>query len=906
MTLHEAIEDVLIRAEKNLSAKEIADQINTDQLYQRKDGSLLNSAQIYARIANYKHLFELKPNKLVGFIDRELIPYKKLVTTLSHYLRGTLELSKLRVVLPAIIYVAWKKGANYDFSVFPLKNLRNTFISFLFNENEQTSNPLNEQEFNYLFQDLQENDFEIIFRIITDSHLGNISQKDFGSFFNEMVNEPIWREFKNQGSFTPKPLIDIISKLATVDRHSIISAFYAGNASQLVDLLNHNQDSNIFIHAKDNNPETVFIGTLNLLANGCTNFDYSSPVDFNQIGNNEYNCIISSPPFSGRLQYPFFLKYEGESLQTYDLLSASILSIVSQIKKSGRGFITVPISFLFRQDKSLSQIRRFLIDHHLLAGIISLPQGLFKPFSSISTALLVISSKRQGNSKLIYYDLSSVIPDNISNYAEELLILLNGDLLEKSKNPYRTLDNNTIEQHNYRLDKSLFFSHDNSSKPNLIELPNIGRRTLKSVISSSFSGVSVKPSNLNNYEGIPYIQVSDLSKNNGINELDLSQIKRFVSDTELISNPKYIPTNSVLISKVGLNLKPTIYRNRDQGLCSNNILVLKPDSFLLVEFLAAILKGENINQQVVLIRAGSGMPSFALSSLLSLYISVPSLEEQREYVTKFLSQQLKENTFVKEKSEEEDLYNIISRIKHELMQSVSSLGMDIRLIKSYLEQKEKDSDTISFLDPLITILAGMEKQTIDRSRLDSVINRMQKCYKDANETLIKAEETLRIGSSSFNPEEVSLRSYLKEDLLPLYENSPCNLNLIGDGYVIKGDKYQLKVLFKNLIDNAVKHSFDLKREKSENVINIHLNKMDQFTRFYEIVVENNGRPFLPGFDLSLFETRGSSNGKNKGTGFGGYHIKKVIENHQGMIRIARPEEVKYTEFKVKFIINLPE
>ena len=360
------------------------------------------------------------------------------------------------------------------------------------------------------------------------------------------------------------------------------------------------------------------------------------------------------------------------------------------------------------------------------------------------------------------------------------------------------------------------------------------------------------------------------------------------------------------MAKVGLNLKPTLFKSNEKVLCSNNIIVLEPNPNILPEYLVAILQDEYFVEQINLIRNISGLPNFRLLEFVNLDIYLPSLELQQEYITQFFKQELQDKIGATEKAESDDLYNIISRINHELMSPVSSLGMDIKLIKDFLVGKEKKSSAISLQEPLITLLPGMEKELIDRSKLESVLDRMMKCQKDSNETLVKAEETLRIGISSFNAEKFNFKDYFKEELFPIYENANCDIKLFGEEQYIKGDKYQLKVLFKNLIDNAIKHGFGPEKLKVENIINIHLMGRDNITRYNEIIVENNGKPFPTGFDLSTFETRGTSEGKNKGTGFGGYHIKKVIENHKGIIKIARQDEVRYTDFKVKFIIHLPE
>lgn len=59
LTLHEAIEMVL-EEEGNrwMTVRELAEAINSRDLYRKKDGSKVEANQIHARAKNYAHLFE--------------------------------------------------------------------------------------------------------------------------------------------------------------------------------------------------------------------------------------------------------------------------------------------------------------------------------------------------------------------------------------------------------------------------------------------------------------------------------------------------------------------------------------------------------------------------------------------------------------------------------------------------------------------------------------------------------------------------------------------------------------------------------------------------------------------------------------------------------------------------------
>lgn len=58
MLLHEAIEKVLIQKGRPMSTGEIADELNKNLWYQKKDGSKIKAYQIHGRTKNYDHLFD--------------------------------------------------------------------------------------------------------------------------------------------------------------------------------------------------------------------------------------------------------------------------------------------------------------------------------------------------------------------------------------------------------------------------------------------------------------------------------------------------------------------------------------------------------------------------------------------------------------------------------------------------------------------------------------------------------------------------------------------------------------------------------------------------------------------------------------------------------------------------------
>ncbi|WP_111710154.1 GIY-YIG nuclease family protein [Lutibacter citreus] len=87
MTLHDAIIQVLAQKKSAMTSVEITNALNKTSLYTKKDGSLIKSSQISARVKNYPHLF-LKTDGLISLksktgIGKTISPVDRNKTSIS-------------------------------------------------------------------------------------------------------------------------------------------------------------------------------------------------------------------------------------------------------------------------------------------------------------------------------------------------------------------------------------------------------------------------------------------------------------------------------------------------------------------------------------------------------------------------------------------------------------------------------------------------------------------------------------------------------------------------------------------------------------------------------------------------------------------------------------------------------
>jgi type I restriction enzyme M protein len=100
----------------------------------------------------------------------------------------------------------------------------------------------------------------------------------------------------------------------------------------------------------------------------------------------KYSVGLTNIPFSqNKKNYTYSHLYEG-GLAKNNGDSVCILHLFKALRKGGRMAAIVPEGFLFRD--TLAPVRKFLTDHSDLRLVVSLPQGVFLPYTGVKTDIL--------------------------------------------------------------------------------------------------------------------------------------------------------------------------------------------------------------------------------------------------------------------------------------------------------------------------------------------------------------------------------------------------------------------------------------------------------------------------------------------------------------------------------------
>lgn len=119
-----------------------------------------------------------------------------------------------------------------------------------------------------------------------------------------------------------------------------------------------------------------------------------------------YTLVLANPPFKGTIDKESIapgLRNVTDTTKTELLFLALMLR---QLKKGGRAAVIVPDGVLFGSGKAFKSIRSEIVKNHKLEAVISLPSGVFKPYSGVSTAIIIFTKTDNGGTdKVWFYDM---------------------------------------------------------------------------------------------------------------------------------------------------------------------------------------------------------------------------------------------------------------------------------------------------------------------------------------------------------------------------------------------------------------------------------------------------------------------------------------------------------------------
>ena len=149
---------------------------------------------------------------------------------------------------------------------------------------------------------------------------------------------------------------------------------------------------------------------MNLMFHGVDNpnVKWQNSLSADNTESGSYSLILANPPFAGSVDKTDIASTLTAiaSTTTTELLFLSLF--VRMLQLGGRCASIVPDGVLFGGSTAHKAIRQEIVDHQRLQAVISMPSGVFQPYSGVSTAILVFTKTDNGGTdKVWFYDMTA-------------------------------------------------------------------------------------------------------------------------------------------------------------------------------------------------------------------------------------------------------------------------------------------------------------------------------------------------------------------------------------------------------------------------------------------------------------------------------------------------------------------
>lgn len=452
---------------------------------------------------------------------------------------------------------------------------------------------------------------------------------------------------------SPKALVRLMVGLANPQAGEQIYDPACGSAGLLIEALQQGSGNKAL--GIDINPDACTIGVLNLFLHG-----YSDVLILQRNALEPYplpflpDVILAHTPLGDKVA-PGLAEKLAEQVhlfvQTRELDLAFLLHIIAQVKQGARAIITLPEGVLFRESNAMVNIRRYLVEEHLLEAVISLPPGIFMPTTSIKGNLLVLApTSRHKNIWFYAFEEKRRTKEPLS----ELEIALCLEDFAKAMTSRNlggrgwTRSTQELAQNNYNLQAKLPIRRDNqlSFPPDLATQP---LQTVALLIDRGISHLREQTIYQDDFEQLlehaedeesrkvaqakwkQLIRVGDLTfgrvqKTEQL--IDITTIKR-------LDDISYIQPGDVLLSVDGDIGKVAICTSRQEGMAFSNRLVrIRCSENLLPDFLAEYLRSSFMQDTLQNLAGGSLSIRVQLADIKQIPIPSLSIAQQRDILKK--------------------------------------------------------------------------------------------------------------------------------------------------------------------------------------------------------------------------------------------------------------------------------
>lgn len=476
--------------------------------------------------------------------------------------------------------------------------------------------------------------------------------EDLGNAFEYLLS--IMGNQGDAGQFrTPRHIIDMMVEITAPTKDEMILDPACGTAGFLISaynyikIANRNEQGKSTLTAEDMirmtknfagydiSPDMVRLSRVNMYLHGFTSpniSEYDTLTSLDKWDDN-YDVIFANPPFmTPKGGITPHVRYRVSAKRAEVLF---VDYIAEHLNPTGRAAIIVPEGIVFQSQTTYKNLRKFLVDDGYLYGVISLPAGVFNPYSGVKTSVLLVDRTlaKERDSILFVklnndgFDLGaqrrpikgSEIPDVVSIFKD----YQKGDSVEGRENIVLAKKSDIAEQGYILVGERYAKQHETRGMYPLVSLGDTSLFKIE-------SGGTPDTKNPTFWDGdICWATLADLPAGDFITYL--SGTERHITNAGLSeSSAKLLPTDSILVSSratIGRIAITQCETATNQGF--KNIIILDKTRALPKYVSFALTK---LVPQMISLSSGGTFKEISKTNFATLQIPLPPMSIQQEII----------------------------------------------------------------------------------------------------------------------------------------------------------------------------------------------------------------------------------------------------------------------------------
>jgi type I restriction enzyme M protein len=444
---------------------------------------------------------------------------------------------------------------------------------------------------------------------------------------------------------TPRHIIDFIVEVVDPKKNETILDPACGTAGFLISAYKHilktNKEKPLTPEEKlklmnnisgyDISPDMVKLALVNMYLHGFPDpkiHEYDS-LTSEKRWDETFDVILANPPFM--TPKGGIVPHKRFSIQASRAEVLFVDYIVEHLTIKGRAGIIVPEGIIFQSNKAYTQLRKKLVEDGLFA-VVSLPSGVFQPYSGVKTSILLFDKELAKRTKNILFvkiqndgfDLGAQrreIDKNDLPLALQIIrkfksTLSDTEFSEDEKQlAHVVAKEKIIESGDYNLSGERYkeIVHFVHQKWPMVELGEIIQERTERVKEKK-------------------IQVWSVSNTQGFVNTEDYFDKKVASEN--IANYKIIKTNYFAYNPSRINVGSVAFNPTENEGCVSPMYVVFEitDGNLNPQYLFKILKSKEVNQEINKKSQGAVRAQLRYNDLIKIKIPLPPLEVQKEIV----------------------------------------------------------------------------------------------------------------------------------------------------------------------------------------------------------------------------------------------------------------------------------